>query len=231
MRTRSFILCVIFAVTLSGCSNTRFLTRDQMLYTGREEVKIINSHNVSNISPVKNYVKSITNHKVNNSLFGRRLLPPVGLWVHNYVNVKEGKKFGRWFYKTFSSYPILISDVNPELRSAKISNDLFDRGYFHTKAWAVIDTNNRNPKKGRISYFVDLSPPNFYSRIKLDTLENEIDSLISKDNFMKELREGDQFNLEKLKRGNRTDRFADLFGISYQKIICFFTLIDNLFCP
>jgi outer membrane protein assembly factor BamA len=199
MKIRSSILIIILVMVLSGCSNTRFLAKDQVLYTGRQDVKIINSHNISKTSSVKNYVKSVTNHKVNNSLFGRRILPPIGLWVHNYLKPKEGKKFGRWFYKTFSSYPILISDVNPELRSAKIGNDLFDKGYFHTKAWAAIDTSKRNPKKGRISYFVDLAPPNFYSQVVIDSISDKLDSLISKDDFMKQIRSGNQFNLEKLK--------------------------------
>ena len=199
MRFRSSILLIILAIVISGCSNTRFLAKDQMLYTGRQDVRIINSHNISKTSSVENYIKSLTNHKVNNSLFGRRVLPPIGLWVHNYMKPKEGKKFGRWFYKTFSSNPILISDVNPDLRSAKIGNDLFDKGYFHTTAWAVIDTNKRNPKKARISYSVDLAPPFYFGKIALDTLSNQIDSLISTDDFMKQIREGDQFNLEKLK--------------------------------
>jgi outer membrane protein assembly factor BamA len=199
MRIRSSRYLFILMMVASGCSNTRFLTRDQMLYTGRQDVIIINSHDIPKTSSVENYVKSITNHKVNNSLFGRRILPPLGLWVHNYMKVKEGKKFGKWIYKTFSSNPILISDVNPDLRSAKIGNDLFDRGYFHTRAWAAIDTNKRNPKKGRISYYVDLAPPNYYNKVLIDTISDQIDSLISKDNFMKQIKTGDQFNLEKLK--------------------------------
>jgi outer membrane protein assembly factor BamA len=201
MRINSSIFMIILLTIIYGCSNTRFLTRDQMLYTGRQDVKIINSHNISKTSSVKNYVKSITNHKVNNSLFGRRILPPLGLWIYNYMKPKEGKKFGRWFYKTFSSSPILVSDVNPELRSAKIGNDLFDRGYFHTRAWAVTDTNKRNPRKGKVSYFVDLAPPNYYYKVALDTISDQIDSLIVKDNFMKQIKPGDQFNLEKLKNG------------------------------
>jgi outer membrane protein assembly factor BamA len=202
----------------SGCSNTRFLTKDQMLYTGRQDVKIINSHNIPKTSSVKNYVKSVSEHKVNNSLFGRRMLPPVGLWVHNYMKPKEGKKFGKWIYKTFSSNPILISDINPELRSAKIGNDLFDRGYFHTTAWAVIDTNKRNPKKGRISYFVDLAPPNFYDKVIIDTISNQIDSLISKDDFMKQIKAGDQFNLEKLKN-SRAELSGRIQGNGYYYFI------------
>jgi outer membrane protein assembly factor BamA len=199
MRIKTQIPLLILLIVFPGCSNTRFLTRDQMLYTGRKDVEIINSQKLSNISSVKNYVKSTTAHKVNNSLFGKRILPPIGLWVHNYMKPKEGKKLSRWFYKTFSSYPILISDVNPELRSSKIANDLFDRGYFHTKAWAVIDSSKKNPRKGKISYFVDLSPPSFYDKIKIDTISDPIDSLIYKDEFMKQIKTGDQFNLENLK--------------------------------
>jgi outer membrane protein assembly factor BamA len=218
MRNRSSILMLILLMIAYGCSNTRFLTSEQMLYTGRQDITIINSYNLSKTSSVKSYVKSVTDHKVNNSLFGRRMLPPVGLWVHNYMKPKEGKKFGKWFYKTFSSYPILISDINPELRSAKIGNDLFDRGYFHTKAWAVIDTSKRNPKKGKISYFVDLAPPNYYDKVMIDTISDPVDSLISKDEFMKKIKSGDQFDLEKLKNA-RTALSKRIQGSGYYYFI------------
>lgn len=196
------IRCTIFAICLAGvlssCSNTRFLTGNQILYTGRKEVRIINSHKVSRTSSVKNYVKSMTVNKVNNSLFGIRVFPPVGLWVHNYVKVNGKRKLGKWFYNTFSSYPVLVSEVNPDLRSLKIENDLFDRGYFHTKAWAVVDTGKKNPHKAKVSYFVDLSPPYFYDRVSVDTINNPVDSLMNKEMFLKEIKPGDQFNLGKL---------------------------------
>jgi outer membrane protein assembly factor BamA len=203
MRKSSNLFLIVVMMVFAGCSNTRFLTKDQMLYTGREDVTIINTQNIPKTSSVKSYVKSITDHKVNNSLFGRRVLPPVGLWVHNYMKVKEGKKFRNWLSRTLSAPPILISDVNPELRSAKIGNDLFDRGYFHTRAWAVVDTSKKNSKKARVSYFVDLMPPNHYNRVSIDTVRDRIDSLIATDEFMKAIRPGDQFDLEKLKTERR----------------------------
>ena len=81
------IIC-LFGV-FSGCSNTRFLTDDQVLYTGRKKVEIINLQQEAKNSSVKNYVKSITNHKVNNALFSHRILPPIGLWVHNYMKTDK----------------------------------------------------------------------------------------------------------------------------------------------
>jgi outer membrane protein assembly factor BamA len=199
MRFRSSIILFLLFLVFSGCSNTRFLTDDQVLYTGRKKVEIINSHKVAKVSSVKNQVSSTTSHKVNNSLFGLRVLPPVGLWVHNYWKPNESKKFRGWLYKTLSSSPVLISDLNPGLRAKKIENELFDLGYFNTRAWSVIDTNPRNPHKARVSYSVDLSPPYHFNKIVPDTLTDHLDTLISKDNFLKQIKPGDQFNLAVLK--------------------------------
>ena len=198
MRIGSSICTVILFLILSGCSNTRFLTDDEVLYTGRQKVNITTSQKGTNSSSVKMYVNSASDHKVNNSLFGRRILPPIGLWVHNYWSVDDQKKFGRWMHKKLSASPILLSDVNPELRAQKIESDLFDLGYFQVNAWSVIDTSSRNPKKARISYFVDLSPPYTYNKVDFASDKESIDTLLNRAAFRKQIKPGDQFNLEKL---------------------------------
>ena len=198
MRISLSIFTIIILLALSGCSNTRFLADDQVLYTGRGKVEITETEPGSSNTSVKAYVRSVTHHKVNNSLFGRRLLPPIGLWVHNYWKAGENRKFGSWLQKTLSAPPVLISEVNPELRARKIENDLFDLGYFKSNAWSVIDTSARNSKKARVTYFIELSPPSFYDQIEFDTLRETIDTLISQKNFMNHIETGDQYNLEAL---------------------------------
>jgi len=204
MRIFKIISLAILAAAISACSNTRFLTEDQILYTGREEVQIVSSEEDANSKITSAHVKSITHHKVNNSLFDRRVLPPIGLWVHNYWKIDEEKKLGKWLYKSLAAPPILISDVNPELRVKKIQNDLFDQGYFQTKVWSSINANSRNPKKARISYFVELPPPTHYAQIGFDSLRKPIDTLFNGASFGTGVKAGDQFNLDKLKRA-RTD--------------------------
>ena len=54
-------------------------------------------------------------------------------------------------------------------------------------------------KKSEVSYYVKLAPPFLYDQIVIDTLKDQIDSLISKDKFMSEIKTGEQFNLEKIK--------------------------------
>ena len=199
MRTVSTISLILILLTFAGCSNTRFLVENEMLYTGRKKIEIINTQHVKNSSSVKSYVKSVSSHKVNNSLFGRRILPPFGLWVHYYTKVDNQKKIKSWLYKSLSSSPVLMSDINPELRAKKIENELFDQGYFKTKTWSVIDTSARNVKKARVSYFVDLKPPFHYNKVEFDTLPYSEDSLVIRSYFRKQIKTGDQFDLNKLK--------------------------------
>jgi outer membrane protein assembly factor BamA len=170
------------------------------LYTGRQKVEIRESQKDSKSSAVKMYVKSSTDFKVNNALLGRRILPPIGLWVNNYWKVDEEKKFAGWMHKSLAGKPVLISDVNPGLRAQKIESDLFDHGYFHANAWSVIDTSSRNSKKARVSYFVELSPPYRYNKIEFRTDNKSIDTLLCMDNIGEQIHPGDQFNLEKLTR-------------------------------
>lgn len=131
-------------------------------------------------------------------MFGKRVLPPVGLWIHNYTDTVDRKKFKKWIFKTFSKPPVLISDINPELRAQKIENDLFDLGYFDNRAWASVDTSSSNSKKARISYYVRIYPPYRYNRIEYDSVRESIDTLVTTNNFRKLIEPGDQFNLEKL---------------------------------
>jgi len=199
MKVVFYIVLAVCFIAAESCSNTRFLAKDEKLYTGRKKIEILNPEGVEKIASVKNQVTTITSHKVNNALFGRRILPPFGLWVHNYWSDNKSHKVRYWLYKTLSSSPVLLSDINPELRAKKIENDLFDLGYFHTKAWSEIDTSNQKPNKAKVSYFVDLSPSYHYNEIIFDTLRDKLDTLISRDNIKRQIKPGDQFNLSKLK--------------------------------
>lgn len=216
MSNRSPILFLLFLLLVAGCSNTRLLTENQLLYTGREKVEIIHLEQSSDNREVKNYVQSVTSHKVNNALFGRRVLPPIGLWTHNYWKVSEKSNFRTWIHKTMASDPILISDVNPELRAKNIESNLFDLGYFHTRAWSVIDTSARNPKKARIKYFIEVAPAYHYNRIEFDTLNSAIDSLINQDDYSNNIRPGDRFKLDHLKtERNELSRGVQNMGYFY----------------
>jgi len=199
MSIRTSISCVILVLLVWGCSNTRFLTEDQLLYTGKKKTEIVFQEAGSKSAEVKNYVNSVTSHKINNALLGRRILPPIGLWTQNYWKVNEKKRFINWIHKTLASDQILVSDVNPELRAKNIESELFDLGYFNTRAWSVIDTSSRNPKRAMVKYFVEVAPAYHFNRIAFDTLHLALDTLLRQANYKQYIKTGDQFNLNDLK--------------------------------
>jgi len=194
MRSSYWLVCSILIWMTLGCSNTRFLTGDQKLYTGTEDIEIINPHNIKNTLAIKNKAKEVTSYKVNNALFEFRVIPPVGLWVNNYMKPTKTKGFKKWVYKTFSTQPVLLSDVNPELRAKKIENSLFDMGYFNAKATSKVIVSSRNPRKAKVTYSIEVTPPFCYNNIIFDAPVDQIDTLINEIGTDKQINAGDQFD-------------------------------------
>jgi outer membrane protein assembly factor BamA len=194
MKHSVWLLLLMLVWITTGCSNTRCLTGDQKLYTGTEEIDIINPHNIKNTLAIRNKAKEVTSYKVNNALFEYRVIPPVGLWVNNYVKPTKPKGFKRWIYKTFSTQPVLVSDVNPELRAKKIENSLFDMGYFGAKATSKVITSPRNAHKAKVTYTIELTPPFCYRSIIFDNPVDQTDTLINESNSNIPINTGDQFD-------------------------------------
>jgi outer membrane translocation and assembly module TamA len=189
---------VFWLVLLAACSNTRFLTEEELLYTGRKDLEINATEEGVNTSRVKPMVRSTTSYKMNNALFGRRMLPPVGLWVHNYWEEEEGKRIKNWLYRSMEASPVLVSEIKPGLRAQKIESDLFDQGYFQARAWSVVDTSNRNPRKAMVSYYVEMGRPYRYNQIHFGSGEGSLDTLIDLHPFKDRIRAGDMYNLQDL---------------------------------
>jgi len=214
MRCPGGIWLLILILILGGCSNTRFLAEDQLLYTGQKKVHIsMVPEDMSSVSE-RQLLQSGSTQKPNNSIFNRRVLPPIGLWVNNYWKVDEEKKFGKWAFNTLSSPPVLISDINPELRAQKIENDLFDQGHFQARAWSKVDTSARNPRKAMVEYFVEVGPIYRYNKVEIDTVIESIDSLLNLEEFRARIKTGEQFKADELTKA-RTEVSGQLHDLGY----------------
>jgi len=198
MRIRMCIGMISSLLVLGGCSNTRFLAEDELLYTGQRKVNITKVPEDMPNAARRQLLQSGSSHKPNNSIYNRRVLPPIGLWTYNYMKKEERKKFGNWLYNTLSAPPVLVSDINPELQAQKMENDLFDQGYFQARAWSRVDTSKRNARKAIVEYFAEVGPSYSYREIEIDTALLSIDTLLQVDDFRKQIKEGDQFDVQKL---------------------------------
>ncbi len=203
------ILIIIICLAAVGCSNTKFLADDQLLYTGKDEVFISDTAKFKDLR-VKQITGSVTAFKPNNSIGGKRVIPPFGLWFYNYRKPEPRKSPG-WLYRTFAKEPVLISTVNPEVRCRKLKSELFGGGYFHSAVWSAIDTSKRNPRKAGITYYVKPGRPFRYNEISFAPPEDAVDSIIN--SFQPELamKPDDVFDLETVKSEARkiTDRLQE----------------------
>ena len=100
-------------------------------------------------------VDAVLAYAPNNSLFGsssRRWPLPFGLWVYNGLGHTKNR-IGRWIVKTFGSTPLLISNVNPEVRAKVATNTLRNYGFFcGTVDYDLIPS--ENPRKAKVRYRV-----------------------------------------------------------------------------
>ncbi len=197
-------LIALAVLLLDACSNTRFLTGDQMLYTGRNKVVVTDTEKGNETRAAIAVAKDLTFRKPNGALLGTvRVLPPLRLWTYNYLKPrKEGKKPG-WLYRTFSSEPVLISVVNPEQRCRKIESELFGIGYFNSRATFILDTNEHNPRKAKISYTIQVNNPYHINKVLKATPENSFDSLLNTSTQNLKIKPGDVFSIETIRSEKR----------------------------
>lgn len=196
------LVIVMAAILFYGCSNTRFLTGDQMLYNGRNKIKIIGNENKKTIKKAKEIASQVTYAEPNNSLIGKRVLPPFGLWYYNYRRPAEGEK-GGFLYRKIKTEPVLITNVNPALRCQKVDSELFANGFFQSETKFTLDTARNNPRKAKISYYIQIGKPFLLDKIQNPPALDSIDTLINKYTADLNLKTGDIFNLENIRNEKR----------------------------
>jgi len=194
-------IVILSAMILVSCSNTKLLTGDQLLYTGKQEVII--SPGKFKDRKVKSRIEAVTAFKPNNAMGGKRLLPPGGLWIYNYRKPAEDSTKPGWFYRTFATEPVLVSTVNPQMRCQKLESELFSIGYFHASVWSAVDTSPRNPRKAGITYYIEPDSVFRYHKISFAPPVDAVDSLINSFQSDLALKPDDVFDLAIVKAETR----------------------------
>ena len=178
----SFLALVSTMLIICGCSTTKRLEDDEILYTGVTDIVFNAPANEKIISSVDDQILDAVNVKPNGSIISPYLRSPLqlGLWVYNWGDTTM-TGFKRWIYNRLAKQPVLISDVKPEMRIEMINDILNNNGYFGSKAHYELRYNKRDAKQARIHYNIDLTTPyklNNVEFFKADTdVELYIDSL------------------------------------------------------
>lgn len=208
------VCCMLFVFTVSlfffsSCSTTKKLTGDEVLYTGVKKMKIITPKKFKLESRQKSAITGPLSYPPNNPLISPyyRTPFPIGLWVYNW-NIKKEKGLKWWLYRKLARKPVLISDVQPELRLKMVENNLKDYGFFGVKLDYEILPYKHNVRKAKISYRVELPEPYRLGRVELWGWEGQMDTIVKKSMRFSLLKSGNQYDVNVM--GQERQRIAAL---------------------
>ncbi len=195
---RRIFIYIITAILLAGCSTTRHIPANEQLYTGIKKIEFDGEKQYAGGNTGQQAVEEIIaalGCPPNGAIAGSSTYRgfPIGLWWYNaFYNSKN--KMGKWLFETFGDAPVLISNVNPELRAQVANNILKYYGYFNGSVTSDIITDKRNSKKAKVAYNVTLHEPYIYGNIEYRGFTGKADSLIKATKADRLIREGEQFS-------------------------------------
>lgn len=201
------------AMLLAACSTTRLIPDGEQLYTGMKKTDFVEAGKYAGTATGESAMEEVgyaldcaPNGAILGSSRWRGL--PIGLWWYNaFRNSKTA--VGKWFFNTFATDPILISKVNPELRSEVATEVLKYYGYFNGKVTSETFADKKNPKKAKVRYTVTLNEPYTYDSIEYRNFPSRADSLIKATWNKRKIKKGGQFNAAAMEE-ERT-RLSSLF--------------------
>ncbi len=175
----SLLLPAALLLLLSSCSMTKGIPDDEQLFTGLKSIEYEQAEENDNLITTQEELEAALASAPNGSLFGSsyyRLPFSFGVSIWNKYSTKQSA-FARWMTRSFGKQPVLMSWVNPELRTSVATNVLRNHGYFHGMVNYETIT-QRNPKQAKIKYTVTPGRLYYIDSIDYVGFPTEADSII-----------------------------------------------------
>src|SRR3954470_20408247 len=97
---------LIVALALHACSNTKYLPKNEKLYTGAKVEIAADTNTTKNERTVlTDDLKELVRPKPNSSILGLR----VKLWIYNKTRTTKTKGIKHWLNTKFGEPPVLVS--------------------------------------------------------------------------------------------------------------------------
>lgn len=194
------IISIISAILLAACSTTKNLPEGELLYTGQLPMVIKNDTATSVGETAIEEVEAALATAPNNSFMGSssiRTPLPFGLWFYNAFSKSE-KGIGKWIFNHFAADPVLLSNVNPDIRVQAARNILRDYGYFNGSIKYDTIHDKKDSLKVKIKYTVDMQKPYLIDTVLHKDFSRRTLRLIERSYANSMLKSGTQFNVNDL---------------------------------
>lgn len=233
MKYISQIIPLLLAVLIVGsCSSTSSVPEGDQLYIGLKPIEYKEYEKNDHFYAVQEEVEAALATAPNGAFFGssyHRTIP-YKLWIWNNFSNSE-TKLGKWIAKTFGSAPVLMSWVNPELRTSVAQSVLRNHGYLGGTVSYMVEQ-QKNPKKAKIAYTVNMNELSTVDTLEYVNFPSLSDSLIRLHADEARIKPGDPFDVSALDA--ERSRLSTLFrnnGFYYYQPSYASYLADTLAVP
>ena len=186
---------------LTGDASALQVADEQDEKTMRDSLRHASQQDRVAYDAAREEVEAVLDYAPNGAFMGSSYLThpfPIKLLIYNrYAGSKH--RFGQWMFNHFAASPVLISNVNPRMRSIVAQNTLRSRGYF--KAQTSFQTvPMRNPVKERVIYDIQPGPLYHLDSIAYLGFPAPVDSIIRRTMPATALHRGDPFSVVTLEQ-------------------------------
>ena len=178
---------------------TKDIPEGDQLFTGLQKTQYAGYEANDNFTATQSEVDAALATAPNGALFGSSYYRVPFSWGVTVWNKYADKPspFAKWMTKTFGKQPVLMSWVNPELRSSVAQNVLRNHGYFHGEVGYETIT-GKNPKTAKIRYTVTPGRLYLLDSVGYFGFPAEADSIIRASLADAYIRRGDPFVVSNL---------------------------------
>ncbi|MGN1375140.1 MAG: BamA/TamA family outer membrane protein [Prevotella sp.] len=189
----SAILVTMIVVT--SCSTTKNIPDNDQLYIGLNKIEYTGNNSGEHYETTRDEVEASLATAPNGALFGSsyyRTPFPYALWIWNAFSQSKGGA-AKWITKTFGKAPVLMNQVNPQLRASVAQTVMRNHGYLHGSVTYETVT-MKNPKKAKIAYKADFGSLYVIDSLDYTGFPDMVDSLIYGSRQKALLKGGDPFD-------------------------------------
>ena len=166
----------------------------------RDSLKRSSQKDLEAYAATKEEVEAVLSYAPNGAFMGSSFVThpfPIKLLIYNrYAGSKH--RFGKWMFNHFAASPVLMSNVNPRLRSTVAKNTLRSRGYFRAQTSFETVPDPRDSLKERVRYNIHPGPVYHLDSIAYMNFPPEADSIIKNSPELSALHRGDPFSVVNL---------------------------------
>ena len=163
----------------------------------RDSLRHVSQKDKEAYEAAKEEVEAVLSYAPNGAFMGSSFVThpfPIKLLIYNrYAGSKH--RFGKWMFNHFAASPVLMSNVNPRLRSTVAKNTLRSRGYFRAQTGFETVPDSRDTLKERVRYNINPGPVYHLDSIAYMNFPPQADSIIKNSPEPSALHRGDPFSV------------------------------------